>query len=171
MIDVTDVTLGGIAYWLGTRRGDDGVAHNSLKLYLVAAHDSIDKNRFIYFLPSPCLTCCAILSTSFGGTDSNWGDDWSHSIHRRSLSWVFPGISSAKVNARISVHRPRCHLIIIITISERRDWSYTRPKWPWKKIEVLSNNLWEYFSLFHIVCYCTIRTLWQNNHWEALTAF
>jgi hypothetical protein len=48
------------------------------------------------FLPSPFMTCCAILLTSFGGKGPIWGDDWSHSpFIRRSPSWDFLGFSSA----------------------------------------------------------------------------
>ena len=51
--------------------------------------------------------------------DPIWGDDRSHSpFIRRSLSWGFPGFSSAKENTRRSVHSPRDHFIITFIIRD-----------------------------------------------------
>ena len=81
-----------------------------------------------YFLPSPFLMCCAILQTSFGGNGPIWGDDWSHSFHRRSPNWSFPGLSSAvpgdlcTVSGIISLSP--------ISLSDRLEWRDTQGKWP-----------------------------------------
>jgi hypothetical protein len=48
------------------------------------------------YLPSPFLTCCAILPTSLDGMDPIWGEGWSYSpFIKRSPSWGIPGFSSA----------------------------------------------------------------------------
>ena len=50
----------------------------------------------LFFLPSPFITCCAILPISFGGKGHHLRNDWSHSLFSRcSPSWGFPGFSSA----------------------------------------------------------------------------
>ena len=57
------------------------------------------------YLPSPFLTCCAILPTSFGDKEPIWGD-----CFLAEVSGIF---FSCKLNARRSVHSPRYHLITL----------------------------------------------------------
>ena len=83
------------------------------------------------FLPSSILMLCAIQQPHLEGRDPIWGDDWSHSLHRRSPSWGFPGFFlSYKVNSSRSVHNPRYHLIITLSLGDRADWHNTLDKRP-----------------------------------------
>ena len=56
-------------------------------------------------------------------TDSIWGDDWSHRLHRLSRSWSF----QLQGKYQDICAQPRYHVIILII---RRDWRDTRGKWP-----------------------------------------
>ena len=69
----------------------------STRVLLIPTRLPLDPTlSFPYFLPSPFLTCCAILPTSFRGKGPIWGGDWSHSpFIRRSPSWGILEFSSA----------------------------------------------------------------------------
>jgi hypothetical protein len=82
---------------------------------------------FPCFLPSPFLTCCANLPTSFGGKGRHLRR-WlvAQPLHQ-TVFWCFPHF---KANARIPVHSPQDHFIITLIISDWRDWRDTQGKWP-----------------------------------------
>ena len=81
---------------------------------------------FPYFLPFPFLSAVRYYRPHLEGKDSIWGDDCSHSLHRRLLAEVF---LSCKANARRSMHSPRYHFIITLSLPDRRDWRDSRGKW------------------------------------------
>ena len=89
--------------------------------------DNYPTPSFLYFLPSPFLTFCATLPTSFGGKGPHLRR-WlvAQLLHRLRFSGVF---LSYKANARRSVHSPQDHFIINLIISDRRDWRNTRGMW------------------------------------------
>ena len=85
-------------------------------------------HHFPYFLPSPFLTCCAILPTSFGGKGPHLRR-WlvAQPLHQTVSKLRFSGVFlSPKVNARRSMHSPQDYFIITLIISDRRDWRDSR---------------------------------------------
>ena len=78
---------------------------------------------FPSFLPSPFMRRCAILPTSF------WGDDWSHSLHRRFPSWGFPGFSSSVRQMPRDLCTAPCYISLLpVSLVDRSDWRDTRGK-------------------------------------------
>ena len=86
------------------------------------------------FLPSSSLMCCAILLRSFG-KGTSFEVMTCRTAFMQFPNWNFPFFSRfRKVNAWISLHRPRFHLLYSF-LSDRRDWYDTRRKW------LLASNL------------------------------
>ena len=72
-----------------------------------------------FFLPFPFLKCCAILPTSFGGKGSHlWRWLVAQPLHQTVSYLRFSGVFIIrKANAMRSVHSPRDHFIIILSLA------------------------------------------------------
>ena len=88
----------------------------------------------MYPLPYPVLSFCpssCIVRYDQPIRDPIWGDDWLHRFHRRSSSWGFPGLSSAMRQMPGDLCRTSSIISLSpLSIADRRDWRYTRGKWP-----------------------------------------
>ena len=114
---------------------------------IFSLHSLLDSTGLWCFLPVPIFATFPSFSLPdelYDPTDviwrqetPIWGDDWSHSLHRRSPSSDFPRFSSAVRQ----MSEDLCTVPGIISLSPlslayRRDWHATRSKWSLARILV-----------------------------------